>query len=138
MHRWDLTPEEAIAVQRELAPRVRAEPLDGPVETIAGVDVSIRDNVAQAAIAVLRLPEREVVEAVFARADVPFPDIPGLLSFREVPVIAAAFDKLDAMPGVLMAASQGFAHPHRFGLACHLGVLLNRPAFGVAKTRLTR
>lgn len=137
MHQWDLTPKEAITVQRELAPRVHAEPMSEPVETVAGIDVSIRENLAQAAVVVLRLPKLEVVDKAIYRAEVPFPYIPGLLSFREVPVILPALDKLEAEPDVFMTDSQGLAHPRRFGLACHLGVLLDRPALGVAKTRLT-
>ncbi|RMH58785.1 MAG: endonuclease V [Bacteroidetes bacterium] len=136
-HPWDLTPREAIALQRDLAPLVRETPLPHPVRTIAGIDVSIRGDRAQAAIAVLRLPDLHLVDEVLWRAEVPFPYVPGLLSFREIPVILPALERLHVRPDVLMTDSQGRAHPRRFGLACHLGVLLDWPTLGVAKTRLT-
>lgn len=136
-HAWDVSPKEAIQIQKKLASEVRTEPLDTLPKTIAGVDVSIRGDLAQAAIAVLTLPDLEVVSEVVHRMAVPFPYVPGLLSFREMPAILPALEKLAAMPDVFMLDSQGRAHPRRFGLACHLGVLLDRPALGVAKSRLT-
>ena len=136
-HPWDVPPKEAIRIQKQLAGEVRAEPLEEPVETVAGVDVSIRGDTAQAAVAVLQLPELEVVDEAVYQCDVPFPYVPGLLSFREVPAILPALERLSARPDVLMTDSQGLAHPRRFGLACHLGVLLDRPTLGVAKSRLT-
>lgn len=136
-HPWDVSPKEAVAVQRQLAAQVREQPLAKTVETIAGVDVSIRGDLAQAAISVLRLANLQVIDEAIYRAKVPFPYISGLLSFREVPVILPALEKLSICPDVLMTDSQGRAHPRRMGLACHLGVLLDWPTFGVAKTRLT-
>ena len=133
-HRWDVSPKEAVAIQRALAAQVRDEPLPHSVETIAGVDVSIRGDLAQAAIVVLRYPELDIVDRAVWRAEVPFPYIPGLLSFREMPVILPALERLSVRPDVLVTDSHGFAHPRRFGLACHLGVLLDRPAFGIAKS----
>lgn len=136
-HPWDVTPKEAVAIQRTLREKVREEPLPQPPRTIAGIDVSIRGDLAQAAIVVLSFPELAVVDQAIYRADVPFPYISGLLSFREVPVILPALEKLSVRPDVLMTDSQGRAHPRRMGLACHLGVLLDWPTLGVAKTRLT-
>lgn len=136
-HPWDVSPDEAIQIQKGLASEVEAVPLDAPVETVAGIDVSIRDDTAQAAIAVLQLPELDVVEKAVYQCAVPFPYVPGLLSFREVPAILPALEQLTVDPDVLMTDSQGLAHPRRFGLACHLGVLLDRPTLGVAKSRLT-
>lgn len=133
-HHWDVAPKEAAAIQRALAAEVREEPLPRPIETIAGIDVSIRGDLAQAAIVVLRFPELDVVDRAVWRAEVPFPYIPGLLSFREMPVILPALERLSVRPDVLMTDSQGLAHPRRFGLACHLGVMLDRPTLGVAKT----
>ncbi len=133
-HRWDVSPKEAVVIQRALAAEVRIEPLPQRVETIAGVDVSIRGDLAQAAIVVLRFPELDVIDRAVWRAEVPFPYIPGLLSFREMPVILPALERLSVRPDVLMTDSQGLAHPRRFGLACHLGVMLDRPTLGVAKT----
>lgn len=137
--------DEARAIQNRLAPKVRAcslrKTLDGTVRTVAGIDVSIRDDRAKAAVSVLELPDLTVVgEAVYA-CDVPFPYVPGFLSFREMPAILPALDRLlqdtETLPDVLITDSQGYAHPRRFGLACHLGVVLDRPAFGVAKSILT-
>lgn len=135
-HPWDLTPKEAVAVQRELAGYVREAPLEHPPRTIAGLDVSIRSNVAQVAISVLDVSTLDVVDEAVLRGPVPFPYVPGLLSFREIPMILPALERLQALPDVLMLDGQGRAHPRRFGLACHLGVLLDRPAFGVAKSIL--
>ncbi len=136
-HPWDVSPEEAIRIQKRLAGEVEARSLAGPVETVAGIDVSIRDDMAQAAIAVLRLPDLELVDDATYRCEVPFPYVPGLLSFREMPAILPALERLAVRPDVLMTDSQGLAHPRRFGLACHLGALLDWPTLGVAKSRLT-
>ncbi len=134
-HLWNVSPKEAVAIQRELAGKVRIEPLEGEIRHIAGVDVSVRGNRVQTAIVVLNMTTLEVVDTVIWQDDVQFPYIPGLLSFREMPAILPALEKLRIPPDVFMTDSQGLAHPRRFGLACHLGVLLDRPAFGVAKTR---
>jgi deoxyribonuclease V len=107
------------------------------VETVAGVDVSIRDGVAQAAVAVVRLSDAEVIDDAVFRCPVPFPYVPGLLSFREMPAVLPALEQLREAPDVFMTDSQGFAHPRRFGLGCHLGVWLDHPTLGVAKSRLT-
>ncbi len=134
-HPWNVSPKEAIAIQRELAGKVQATPLSVPVKYIAGVDVSVRGNDLQTAIAVLDINSLELVDKVTWQGKVQFPYIPGLLSFREMPAIIPALKKLSVMPDIFMTDSQGLAHPRRFGLACHLGVLLDKPAFGVAKTR---
>lgn len=136
-HVWDVTPQEAIDIQRRLAGEVVEAPGPAEVRTVAGIDVSIRGDLAQAAIAVVRLPDLEVVDEAIYRCDVPFPYVPGLLSFREVPAILPALERLSVRPDVFMTDSQGRAHPRRFGLACHLGVLLDWPTIGVAKSRLT-
>ena len=136
-HAWDVSPGEAVAIQRELAAHVREEPLGKEVETVAGLDVSIRGDLVQAAVSVLRLPELEIVDEAVWRDEVRFPYVPGLLSFREMPAVLPALASLSIRPDVFMTDSQGRAHPRRFGLACHLGVLLDWPALGVAKSRLT-
>ena len=135
LHRWDVSPKEAISIQNALAAKVRTETLERPVQHIAGVDVSIRGDRFQTAIAVLSFPELELIEQVTSQGDVPFPYIPGLLSFREMPAILPALAQLKSVPDVFMTDSQGLAHPRRFGLACHLGIWLGRPCFGVAKKR---
>ncbi len=135
-HPWDISPREAIEVQQRLRGLVQEMPLPHPPRTIAGLDVSIREDVAQVAIAVLHVDTLEMVDEAVLRGPVPFPYVPGLLSFREIPAILPALERLQALPDVLMLDGQGLAHPRRFGLACHLGVLLDRPALGVAKSVL--
>jgi deoxyribonuclease V len=136
-HPWDVAPREAVALQRRLEPLVREEPLDlEAVGTVGGLDVSVREDRVRAAVVVLRLPALDVVEEAVWEGPVAFPYVPGLLSFREVPAVLPALERLRALPDVLMLDAQGRAHPRRFGLACHLGVLLEKPALGVAKTLL--
>ena len=135
-HDWNVSPDEAKQIQRRLASEVRETPLPDTVETIAGVDVSVRDDTAQAAIAVLQRGGRTVVDRAVHRCEVPFPYVPGLLSFREMPAVLPALDQLDGAPDVFVTDSHGLAHPRRFGLACHLGVLLDVPTIGVAKSIL--
>jgi deoxyribonuclease V len=136
-HPWDVSPREAVRIQRALAGQVRETPLPGPVETVAGVDVSVRGDRVQTAIVTVRLPDLAVVDQTTWQGPVVFPYVPGLLSFRELPAILPALEQLRVWPDVFMTDSQGRAHPRRIGLACHLGVLLDRPALGVAKSRLT-
>ncbi len=135
-HPWDVSPREAKQIQRRLVPEVRETPLARDVETVAGIDVSIRDDTAQAAIVVLALPSLDTVDTAVHRAAVPFPYVPGLLSFRETPPVLPALEQLSTSPDVLMTDSHGRAHPRRFGFACHLGVLLDVPTLGVAKSIL--
>jgi len=135
-HDWDVPPDEAKRIQRRLASEVAETPLPDTVETIAGVDVSIRDDTAQAAVAVLRRFGLTVVDRTVHRCEVPFPYVPGLLSFREMPAVLPALEQLTATPDVFVSDSHGLAHPRRFGLACHLGVLLDVPTIGVAKSIL--
>jgi len=136
-HAWDVAGEEAQAIQRRLALLVTETPLPGPIGTIAGIDVSFpRTDVARAAIVVLSYPEQTPLEQVSAELPVRFPYIPGLLSFRETPVVLEALQKLGAMPDVLMCDAQGRAHFRRLGLASHVGLLLDHPTIGCAKSRL--
>ncbi len=137
-HDWDVSATEATEIQKRLASEVRHAPLDvDAVETVAGIDVSIRGDTAQAAVRVLSLPDLEPVDEAIHRCTVPFPYVPGLLSFRETPPVLPALDRLTVYPDVLMTDSHGYAHPLRFGFACHLGVLLDHPTLGVAKSILT-
>lgn len=136
-HAWDVTIEEALAIQRRLAPRAAQAPgiaLDD-VHTVAGIDASYGD-VARAAVVVYSFPELQVLdEAVAVRASV-FPYVPGLLSFREAPAALAALEHLRVRPDLLICDGQGYAHPRRFGLACHLGLYVDLPSVGCAKSRL--
>ena len=133
LHPFDLTPKEAVEVQRRLEPLVRETPL-AHVRTVGGLDVSVRDDRVRAAVVVLDVETLGVVEHAIWDGPVAFPYVPGLLSFREIPALLPALEQLSALPDVLMLDAHGRAHPRRFGLACHLGVLLDRPALGVAKT----
>jgi len=138
-HPWDLTPKEAVALQRKLRERVVIENrLDEPVRLVAGVDVGFerRNTVTRAAVAVLRYPSLELVEHAIARQPTRFPYVPGLLSFREIPAVLDALRALAAQPQLLLCDGQGIAHPRRLGIASHLGLLLDVPSIGVAKTRL--
>jgi len=136
-HAWDVSPTEAVEIQRQLAPLVREEPLDfEAVRTVAGLDVSVREDRVRAAVVVYDVRAQEVVDQAIWEGPVAFPYVPGLLSFREVPAILPALEKLRQLPDVYMLDAQGRAHPRRFGLACHLGVLLEAPALGVAKSIL--
>jgi deoxyribonuclease V len=135
---WNLTPKQAIALQNELRNRVCCVDAIGPVQLVAGVDVGFEQNstVTRAAIAVLSFPQLELVEYAISRAPTRFPYVPGLLSFRELPAVLEAITQLKATPDLCLVDGQGYAHPRRFGIACHLGVLTNIPSIGVAKTRL--
>ena len=137
-HSWTLTPKAAIALQQELRHDVVVDrPLDlAAIRLVAGVDVSVKEKHAQAAIVVLTFPKFEIVETVVAQAPVTFPYVPGLLTFREGPVLEAAFAKLAHVPDVFIFDGIGYAHPRRIGLACHMGLLLGRPSVGCGKTRL--
>jgi deoxyribonuclease V len=135
---WDLSISEAIDLQKRLAERVRVQPLPTDAHLIAGADVSILKSRNQliAGIVLWDLHDRKVVEQVAVRVEAKFPYVPGLLSFREAPGVLEAFAKLHHTPDVALFDGQGIAHPRRFGLACHLGVLLNLPSVGCAKSRL--
>lgn len=137
-HPWNLTPSEAIALQKELAGFVELEDRFEPPRRIAGVDVGFEERgaVTRAAVAVLEEGSLELMEYAVARLPTTFPYVPGLLSFREVPAVLAALDRLKRLPDLLLCDGQGRAHPRRFGIACHLGVLTGLPTVGVAKSRL--
>lgn len=139
VHGWDLTPGEAKKLQERLRHRVRLEDdLPAWIETVAGVDVGFEDqgNVTRAAVAVLGLPRLQLVDYAIVRQPTRFPYVPGLLSFREVPALLEALGRLSILPQILFVDGHGYAHPRRFGIACHLGVLTNLPSIGVGKTRL--
>ena len=136
-HTWPNTVLEAITIQQELRSEVIAEDQLGTIQYVAGADVGYEDsdNTTQAAVAVLSFPDLELQQQVIVRSPTAFPYIPGFLSFREVPAVMEALAKLTVWPDLILCDGQGIAHPRRFGLACHLGVLAGVPTIGVAKTR---
>lgn len=138
LHDWNLTGKAAVALQNQLREQVRIQPLDREVRLIAGCDISFNrfSDVFYAGIVVLRLPELEMVTSATVVTRAQFPYIPGLLSFRETPALLEAWEKLDIAPDVVMLDGQGLAHPRRFGIACHFGLLTGRPTIGCAKTVL--
>lgn len=126
-----------MQVQNDLRARVKVEPLpDDCISTVAGVDASFRDKVIYAAVTVLDYKTLDRIDQAQAQQPVDFPYVPGLLSFREAPALLAALARLKSLPDVLIVDGHGWAHPRRFGLACHLGVLLDLPAIGCAKSLL--
>lgn len=137
-HDWNLSPSDAIALQRELAAQVIREGEPDPVRTVAGVDVSMNrfDVDGYAAVVVLSLPDLEVVETSTAKARLQMPYVPGLLSFRELPIVLEAWDRLRTTPDLVVVDGQGIAHPRRLGIAAHLGVVIDRPTIGCGKSVL--
>jgi len=135
---WNLTPAAARTLQNTLRERLELRDRLVRLEHIAGIDVGFPKGgrVARAAIAVFTWPALEPLTHAVAREPVHFPYIPGLLAFRELPAVLAAWQQLTMEPDLLLCDGQGIAHPRRFGVACHLGLLLDKPALGVGKTRL--
>ncbi|HET6928904.1 MAG TPA: endonuclease V [Candidatus Acidoferrum sp.] len=154
-HRWDVTPAEARKIQEEMQTHWRGEDAFGPIRTVAGLDASfvltgsqalkkpasrwnrLREaNRAIGCAVMYRFPEMEELERVYAILPLEFPYVPGLLSFREIPVLLAALRKLQTMPDLLFCDAHGYAHPRRMGLASHLGLVLDLPTIGCAKSLL--
>jgi deoxyribonuclease V len=136
LHDWNVTPQEAIAIQgrmRHLVERVDRLP---QIHTVAGVDVHFNKEslIAQAAIAVLSFPDLKLIDKSMAQCTVTFPYIPGLFAFRELPAVLDALARLHISPDIIICDGHGIAHPRRFGIASHLGVLLDQPTIGVGKT----
>ena len=136
LHSWDVTPEAAREIQNRLRREVIAADRFGTINTVAGVDIGLKKDIALASVVVLSFPELQVVDSEVAACAVRFPYIPGLLSFREIPPLLTAFDRLQTEPDLVIVDGQGIAHPRRFGLASHLGLILDKPTIGCAKSRL--
>jgi deoxyribonuclease V len=145
LHDWNISAAEAIVLQKEMATKIDFHsPIDlDAIRLVAGVDNSVKTDpitgiaTSQAAVVVLSYPDMQVVETALAQMPTPFPYIPGLLSFREGPVLEAAFAKLQAEPDVLIFDGMGRAHPRRIGIASHMGLWLQKPTVGCGKTLLT-
>ena len=138
LHNWDVSTEEAMAIQKRLAAQIDDGNGIGKPSLIAGVDVSgaNAEGIARAAILMLDYPGLNPIDTIIVEDVIRFPYVPGLLSFREMPLLIKAFEKLEVVPDLVMVDGQGIAHPRRLGLASHLGLFLNIPTIGCAKSRL--
>jgi deoxyribonuclease V len=138
LHEWQASTSEAIALQKQLASQICQDESSGNFRYIAGVDVSTSrwHEEGTAAVVVLNYPALELLEEQRVRGRITFPYVPGLLSFREAPLILEAFEQLNITPDLVLVDGQGIAHPRRFGIAAHLGLFLDVPTIGCAKSRL--
>lgn len=138
LHAWDLSPKEAIELQRELAQHVQLKPLPEHFEVLGAADIGYvaRTNQLVAAMLTFTWPDLQLIETSHVVSPILFPYIPGLLSFREVPPLLEAHRRLKRPPDILLCDGQGIAHPRKLGLASHLGLCLGIPAVGCAKKRL--
>lgn len=138
-HSWDVTPQEAIQIQKQIRERVIPDGKVSSVRLVAGADVAYdkETNTTYAAVVILRMPQFEIIETHIATTPTTFPYIPGLLSFREAPALLKAFEKVHAEPDVFFVDGHGLSHPRSAGIASHIGVLIDRPVIGCAKSLLT-
>lgn len=138
LHSWNVTPKEAVEIQRQLQPHVTLRNRLKRVRYVAGTDVSssLTDDTVWAGVVVVEYPGLEPVEEKWARGKTSFPYIPGLLSFREIPILVSALTQLKIVPDLILCDGQGIAHPRGMGLATHLGFLVDCPTIGCAKSRL--
>jgi deoxyribonuclease V len=138
LHSFNVTTAEAIHIQRELAGQICLSPFLSEYKYVAGADIaySKKDNTLFAAVVVLEYPGASEVFSRTARGEAAFPYVPGLLTFREAPLVLRVFEALPFTPDVVIFDGQGLAHPRGFGLACHMGLLLDIPSIGCAKSRL--
>lgn len=139
LHDWNLSPQQAVELQKQFAYEVvREDDFEKPIKTVAGIDLGYdaQNDRCRAVVAVLDFPSLELVESAEAILPIRFPYVPGLLSFRETPAAIKALEKLENAPDLIMCDGQGIAHPRRFGIACHIGLLTNIPAIGAAKSLL--
>lgn len=138
LHAWNVSPKEATVIQQRLRRLIRQEPAPAAVEVqrVAGIDVGIKKDIARAAVVVLSYPALTPLDVALAEAPISFPYVPGLLTFREGPVVLTALAHLQVEPDLLIFDGQGIAHPRRLGIAAHIGVLVDWPSVGCAKSRL--
>ena len=138
LHSWSVTPKEAVQLQRKMANRIDARGPLARMETVAGADIAydLQTKKMYATVLVFRLADSQVIETQDVVLATKFPYVPGLLTFREAPALLKAFGKLKTTPDVVMIDGQGIAHPRRIGLASHVGLWLDLPTVGCAKSRL--
>ncbi len=138
MHNWNVTPKEAVQLQRELSGMIVIGGQPGKLDHVAGIDISMQlfGKTGYSGVNVFSYPELEVVEEAFACGPIPFPYVPGLLTFREGPLIEQALAQLKSSPDLLIFDGHGIAHPRGMGIAAHMGLKLNIPSIGCAKSRL--
>lgn len=138
LHPWNVSPAEAIKIQQTLRSKINVQSFDQSFQYVAGADISFDkgSNIIYAGVVVLKYPELSEVDRGLTVSRATFPYIPGLLSFRESPAVLEAWEYLHVRPDVLLVDGHGYAHPRRFGIACHLGLLLDIPTIGCAKTVL--
>ncbi len=136
-HNWHMSPKEAVSLQKKLTGKYISKKLSrSKIKLLAGIDVSVKNDHSNAAVVIMTFPELKVIETVTAKQRTCFPYVPGLLSFREAPVILKCLKKLDTIPDLLIFDGQGRTHPRRTGIATHMGILLNLPSIGSAKSHL--
>lgn len=137
-HPWNLSPREAIRLQKELASQIIAKDDFEKIEVIAGADMALSENgkEAYAGVILYEFPSLKEIKRVWAQGPLTFPYVPGLLSFREGPILIKVFEKIDPLPDLILFDGQGLAHPRRLGIASHMGLLLDRPTIGCAKSLL--
>jgi deoxyribonuclease V len=137
LHSWEVNPKEAIQLQRELKKKISLKKSFSKIKKVAGADVSYYKNKMIAGVIVFEFPNLKAIEKQSFISPVNFPYIPGLLTFREGPSILAAFKKIKNEPDIILFDGQGIAHPRRMGIATHLGLFLDKPTIGCAKSRLS-
>ena len=136
LHSWNVTPGEAIAIQEALRTRIILRDTFAATHIIAGADMSIDGDWGYGGVITYTFPRLEEIERRSVRVKLKFPYVPGLLAFREAPVLLAALELLSTEPDLLLFDGQGIAHGRRMGIATHMGILLNKPTIGCAKSRL--
>lgn len=138
VHSWNVTPKQAISIQHKLRVKIKTFDDFDSLKKVGGVDVGFvkEKNLSCASLVIFSYPDMRIIDVINSSEPINFPYIPTLLAFREVPVVLSCFQKLDNLPDLLILDGQGYAHPRRMGLACHVGVLLNIPTIGCAKSRL--
>lgn len=137
LHSWEVSPQEAIKIQKDLKSNISLKKSFNKIDKIAGVDVSYYQNKMIAGVIIFEFPNLKIIERQSFVSSINFPYIPGLLTFREGPSILSAFKKIKNEPDIILFDGQGIAHPRRMGIATHLGLFLNRPTIGCAKSRLS-